>query len=110
LHEVRRARHHHHQHHNHNFNHHGINGENVDDVFVAAPSSRGGHILSAPVVGSFGRDDALVWMRRGERGDEGGAGTDTWVDTDTDTDAGADADADDDGDSGLWLGEATDAD
>jgi len=82
----------------------------VDDVFVAAPlGPRGGHIQSAPVVGSFGRDDdALVWMRRGERVDEGGAGTDTWVDTDTDTDtdAGAVADADDDGDSGLWPGEA----
>lgn len=85
----------------------GAAGENVD-VFVAAPSSRGGGVVqSAPLVGSFGNDGgASAWMRarRGERGDEGGvgAGTDTWVDTDTDTDA----DADDDGDCGPWPWEA----
>ena len=122
VHEVRRARQHHHHHHhhlshNHNHNHHGgvnvgtdlmgATGENAD-VFLAAPSSRGGGVVqSAPLAGSFGSGgDAPVWMRarRGERGDEGGAGAgaDTWVDTDTDTDA----DADDDGDCGPWPWEA----
>ena len=127
LHEVRRARHHHHHHH-HNHNHHAVNvgadltgvGESSDDVFAAAPS-RGRHNQSAPVAGHLGTDDALVrtWMRtrtqldeladvNGE-GDEGGAGTDTWVDTDTDADAdastGAGTDADDDSAYGLWPGE-----
>ena len=110
VHEVRRARQHHHHHHQHNHHNYGVDvvsdlssaGENEDvDVFAASPSSRAGahHIKSAPLAGSFGRDDedALVrmQMRKGERGDEGGAGTDTWVDTDTDTDADADGD-------GLW--------
>ena len=77
-------------------------------MFGAAPSSRGGHsIQSAPLARTFGSlpddDDPLVRMRtrKGERGDEGSASTDTWVDTDTDTDA-------DDGDPGVWPWGAND--
>lgn len=133
--------HHHHHNHNHNHgvnvgaNSFGASeNESADDVFTAAPApSRGSHMekKSAPAAGYFGTDDALVrmWMRsrtqqlavdeRGvgvgvgdEGGDEGGAGTDMWVDTDTDADVdastgtGTDVDADDDGAFGPWPGPA----
>jgi len=52
-----------------------------------------------------------MWMRGrtqvGERvgRDEGGAGTDTWIDTDTEADVDASTGADDDSAFGLWPGD-----
>ncbi len=37
--------------------------------------------------------------------DEGGAGTDTWIDTDTEADVDASTGADDDSAFGLWPGD-----
>jgi len=130
LHEVRRARHHHHHHHHQQHNHNNIHsgtdtgtdssgtGE-IADVFAAAQSRGSHHHIqsAAPVAdpGYFGTDDsdALVrmWMRGrtqvGERvgRDEGGAGTDTWIDTDTEADVDASTGADDDSAFGLWPGD-----